>query len=114
MIQIVPSVIYSKYRQTSPQIVITFTFHRLSNCRMGSVEVMEAFCCDLTKNTSLIELRLVNNSHSIIVKWFHSQPNQCWHQVGQPGCSIKVFINNGKYSSVEVRVRETPCSSLHR
>ena len=33
-------------------------FHRLTNCRMGSVEVMETFCYNLAKNTSLVELRL--------------------------------------------------------
>ena len=33
-------------------------FDRLTNCRMGSVEVMETFCYNLAKNTSLVELRL--------------------------------------------------------
>ena len=32
-------------------------FDRLTNCRMGSVEVMETFGYNLGKNTSLVELR---------------------------------------------------------
>ena len=35
------------------------TIDRLTNCRMGSVEVMETLCYNLAKNTSLVELRLV-------------------------------------------------------
>ena len=36
---------------------VNVAFDRLTNCRMGSVEVMETFCYNLGKNTSLVELR---------------------------------------------------------
>lgn len=78
--------------------------YRLTNCRMGSVEVMETFCYNLSKNTSLVELRLLLNIVwcNFIIGTFHYQFDKCWHQTGQPGCTIKRFTETGKYSSVEV------------
>ena len=56
--QIVHSVIYSKLMPKSCVCMkVNVAFDRLTNCRMGSVEVMETFCYNLGKNTSLVELR---------------------------------------------------------
>jgi len=41
-------------------------------------------------------------TNNIIKYLTHFQFDKHWHQARQPGCSIKVFTENEKYSSVEV------------
>lgn len=71
---------------------------------MGSVEVMETFCYNLSKNTSLVELRLLLNNvwFYFMITLLHYQFDKCWHQARQLDCTIKEFTENGKYSSAEV------------
>ena len=66
MIQIVLSVTCSKWQMVTLSSLMNVAHHRLTNCRMGSVEVMETFCYNLSKNTSLVELRLLLN-----IVWFN-------------------------------------------